>query len=215
MTVQSVNDLEVIMKEKLSRKEKEKQFHRQLIIQAAAKIFAKNGYEKTTLDEIAELAEFSKGSLYNYFANKEDLFISTFEAGMDRIYSEIQSRLESCEGAIKAIHTILDVNIEFLRNNRDFLHIFINHRWKIAAGHNQALVQRMQIKFTIFTRLYTRIMTEGIENGELRPGDPKIYSGMLQSIIHFQIHRMLCHDCTPEPDISETLLDLFLNGVKA
>ncbi|MBN1447254.1 MAG: TetR/AcrR family transcriptional regulator [Bacteroidetes bacterium] len=58
----------------LSRKERERLFKRQEIVTAAREVFAMRGYDAATLDEIAERAEFSKGTLYNYFQNKDELF---------------------------------------------------------------------------------------------------------------------------------------------
>lgn len=46
----------------------------QRIIAAAEQVFAKNGYEKATVDEIISLADVGKGTLYKYFGNKEQLF---------------------------------------------------------------------------------------------------------------------------------------------
>ncbi len=59
--------------ETLSRREREKAAHRREIMEAAVRVFARRGFAAATLDEIAQEAEFSKGALYLYFANKEDL----------------------------------------------------------------------------------------------------------------------------------------------
>ncbi len=56
-----------------SRREREKAAHRREIMEAAVRVFARRGFAAATLDEIAQEAEFSKGAIYLYFANKEDL----------------------------------------------------------------------------------------------------------------------------------------------
>lgn len=58
----------------LSRKERERLYKRQEIISAARMVFASRGFAAATLDEIAERAEFGKGTLYSYFESKEELF---------------------------------------------------------------------------------------------------------------------------------------------
>ncbi|MFC1694275.1 TetR/AcrR family transcriptional regulator, partial [Candidatus Latescibacterota bacterium] len=62
--------------ESLSRREREKLAHRQEIMDAATRIFAKKGFLHATLEDIAREAEFSKGTIYLYFASKEDLLYS-------------------------------------------------------------------------------------------------------------------------------------------
>lgn len=68
----------------ISRKERERLLRRSEIISAAREVFALRGFAEATLDEIAERAEFGKGTLYNYFENKEELFeaviVNSYEA---------------------------------------------------------------------------------------------------------------------------------------
>ncbi|TGE35613.1 TetR/AcrR family transcriptional regulator [Desulfosporosinus fructosivorans] len=55
------------------RKEKEKNIRREDIINAAEKIFFLKGYESSTMDEVAKIAEYTKKTLYSYFQSKEQL----------------------------------------------------------------------------------------------------------------------------------------------
>ena len=71
----------------LSRKEREKLARRQEIIAAARVVFARKGFADATLDDVAELAEFGKGTLYNYFESKEALFDSVLQDSFDQFVS--------------------------------------------------------------------------------------------------------------------------------
>lgn len=71
--------------QKLSRKEREKLFKRQEIVNAARAVFSARGFSAATLDEIAEKAEFGKGTLYNYFQSKEELFETVIADVLDEI----------------------------------------------------------------------------------------------------------------------------------
>ena len=59
------------------RKERERLARRREIIHAAQAVFAEKGFENATLEEIAERAEFGKGTVYNYFDSKETLFTAS------------------------------------------------------------------------------------------------------------------------------------------
>ena len=63
----------------LSRKAREKLARQQEIVAAARELFLRQDYHETTLEEIAHHAEFGKGTIYNYFASKEDLFLAICE----------------------------------------------------------------------------------------------------------------------------------------
>jgi TetR/AcrR family transcriptional regulator, repressor for uid operon len=60
-----------------------KQEVRGRIIQSAIECFSKNGFDRTRMDQISLLADLSKGTLYNYFDNKEDLFHAICEDSLD------------------------------------------------------------------------------------------------------------------------------------
>jgi len=77
-------------KEVLSRKEKERLFKRAAIMEAAVIIFAKKGYRDTTLAEIAITSEFGKGTIYNYFESKEDIYSAIIDDVSANLYDIIQ-----------------------------------------------------------------------------------------------------------------------------
>lgn len=68
---------------------------RQDIIKAAFQVFGELGYQSTTIKTIAEAAGMAPGSIYNYFADKEDLFRSTVQEGWAAFLSEFDDLLRS------------------------------------------------------------------------------------------------------------------------
>lgn len=62
------------MTAKLSRRDRERQRHKHEILIAALNLFSRKGFEKTTMAEIAERAEFAVGTLYKFFKDKEALY---------------------------------------------------------------------------------------------------------------------------------------------
>ena len=72
------------------RKEREKERRRQQIMVAAKKVFTDKGFSKATMDDIANEAELSPGTIYLYFKNKEELYASLSL----RILQYLQIRVE-------------------------------------------------------------------------------------------------------------------------
>ncbi len=62
-----------------SRKERETEFRRKAIVEAAREVFSEKGYNGTTIDNVAARAEFAKATLYKFFKNKEELYLSVVE----------------------------------------------------------------------------------------------------------------------------------------
>jgi AcrR family transcriptional regulator len=63
----------------LPRRERERLLRRQLMLDTACAVFAEKGYAHATLDEVAQRAEFGKGTIYNYFeGGKEEILFAIF-----------------------------------------------------------------------------------------------------------------------------------------
>jgi len=78
------------------RLQKEKEYRRNSILEAAKKVFFKEGYAKATMDEIAKYAEITKPTVYQYFKSKDELFFSL----MLPILDAVRERLEEIHGAV-------------------------------------------------------------------------------------------------------------------
>lgn len=70
---------------------------RETIIKAAAKRFAKYGFYKTTIEEIAYDLNKVKSSLYYYFKTKEELFKAVIESALQKLWASIDSSIASCK----------------------------------------------------------------------------------------------------------------------
>ena len=99
---------------------------KQLIIKEAVNLFATKGYHTTSVQEIAERCHIAKGSFYNYFKSKEELFLSCFQCGFDMsaaVIDEIEndSGLNSREKFVKKI----DFIIELVISNSNFIQMMM------------------------------------------------------------------------------------------
>ena len=81
---------------------------RDLLLGAAEQVFARIGYEKAQVDEIAEAAGFSKGALYAHFKSKEELFLALYEKKTASSLAKLRHGLDRAstrEGKIDAFRS--------------------------------------------------------------------------------------------------------------
>lgn len=114
----------------LSRKERERLARRQLIVDAARRTFAYKGFNNARLEEIAELAEFSKASLYSYFETKEALF----EQVLEDAFLEVKAVTEQAFSGDDAFEIKLERFIEHML--RYFFLNFENYHLIRNESHN-------------------------------------------------------------------------------
>src|SRR4051795_8409556 len=90
----------------LGLRERKKQKTRQLIADTARRVFAQRGVGHVTVTEIANEAEVSPATVFNYFPTKEDLFYSRLEAFEDELLTAIRERAAG-ESVIEAFSGFL------------------------------------------------------------------------------------------------------------
>jgi TetR/AcrR family transcriptional regulator len=73
-----------------ARREREKRERRQSILQAAREAFFENGFHNATVDNVAERAEVSKGTVYLYFKSKEAILARLLLEGLDELVKELE-----------------------------------------------------------------------------------------------------------------------------
>jgi AcrR family transcriptional regulator len=111
----------------LTRREREKVEMRQLIVDAAIKMYLEEGYEKLTLRSIAQRIEYSVGTIYLYFKDKDELFHAMHEWAFDRLYKEFDA-LRSIENPLERLENISRVYIKFAFDNPELYDLmFILH----------------------------------------------------------------------------------------
>jgi len=96
------------------------------IMTAAAALFAKQGYKKTTIDEIVFGAEISKGLFYHYFKDKKELYILLYNSYVDILSHNIREKVDITEtDFFQRLKQISHLRIDFITeypNLWDFLY---------------------------------------------------------------------------------------------
>ncbi|WP_197375039.1 TetR/AcrR family transcriptional regulator [Mycolicibacterium baixiangningiae] len=71
---------------------------RNLLLDAAEEVFAKQGFGGAALDDIAEVAGYTRGAIYSHFGTKEELFLAVIERHINRFLDSFADVIESFEG---------------------------------------------------------------------------------------------------------------------
>jgi AcrR family transcriptional regulator len=82
-----------VVRTRLNRREQQEQT-RARIVESAAHVFARRGFARGSLEEIAESAGYSKGAVYSNFASKDELFLAVLDARYDHWLDQVAAALE-------------------------------------------------------------------------------------------------------------------------
>jgi len=90
------------------------------ILSATLKVLSKNGYENTTINDIADAAKISRGLLHYYFKDKEDLVAKTLEYGFGPMWDSSVGSFSRARSAEDLVDMMIDVLRKNVQENPDF-----------------------------------------------------------------------------------------------
>lgn len=171
------------------RKQREKEQRRLDIIIAAEEVFFTRGIATATLDEVADKAELSKGTLYLYFKNKEELIAAVFHRGMDILQKMMIDEALGNAGAIEKMRSLGKVYLDFAKQYPGHFSLMLEKELhKLDADETKPeAVSCIQAGLHVLN-LLKMIIIEGIQQKSIRPDiDP----AQLALIIWGQIHGVI------------------------
>jgi AcrR family transcriptional regulator len=127
------------------RKQREKEQRRKMILSAAEKVFFSRKGETATMDNVAEQAELSKGTLYLYFKNKEDILYALAEKGVEQLSKKLRRSFENTEPGIEQLSKLADAFIEFSEKQPHYFSLILKFENKLIKYkhdiHDRLLIE--------------------------------------------------------------------------
>jgi len=131
-----------MMDPKIFREQAVREAKVSLIFDAARKIFSEKGFFETRLEDIAAAAGFSKASLYTYYTDKEEIFLSLAIRDLENLYHKLEycvnqevSFLKNLEVVITTIFTFFGENFGLLLSISNFQAMCRCHQEKMSDRH--------------------------------------------------------------------------------
>jgi len=151
----------------LSRKEEK----RGLIIGAAAKVFARRGFASTLMAEIAIEAGIGKGTLYEYFDSKEDLFFNVFEWFVKATEAEAKVSISALGGSASERLGALSDSLMSSWAQMEDMYSLVMEFWSASASSQmrERFKQAFKNGYSDFRQIVSTLIREGIERGEFQP----------------------------------------------
>ena len=142
-----------------------------LIIEAAARVFANKGYNGTLIADIAKEAGIGKGTIYEYFPSKQDLFFAVFKWFVRMTETEAKVSVSALGGS--ASERLMALNDALLRSWFEMLEMYslVMEFWSAAASSSMRERFKGAFKegYRDFRRIVATLIRVGIETGEFQP----------------------------------------------
>ncbi len=144
------------------------------IFETSMNLFAKKGYEATSIEEITSVVGVAKGTLYYHFSSKDEIFNFLVEEGMKLLKNSILIKTSKVDNAQDKLKAIILIQIKVLLKYEDFITILLSQIW----GHEPRNIACKNYVFD-YINIIEAIIQDGINNGELDDVDPEVLASSI------------------------------------
>jgi AcrR family transcriptional regulator len=190
------------------------------ILAAAQEVFAEQGFDAARMEEVARRAQVGKGTLYNYYASKEDLLIHAVIASMEEVRDRIATAVgPSQDEPIRSVEEMLSARIvAAIPGLTRRSYALNNQAWGVIARDPEArrrLFEAYQVFYRERERDFERLIEAGARAGQFRSDlDPAEVGLLLQALFDGLVHRVTFDRQRVDPSlVFGTLLQLLRGGL--
>jgi len=183
------------------------------VLGAARRLYARKGYQRTAMVEIAHASELAVGTLYQLFPSKEAILRSLLEERVDELVERVRAAVDGHADVRDQLRQIVETQLAFARDNADILRLYLSGWIGYDTRIRQRFGDRIDARYERYFAVLTAVFKSGVDSGALAPRAPRRLAVMLAGLIHAVIRRGLRErrlDLTAE---GEALLDVLLHGV--
>jgi TetR/AcrR family fatty acid metabolism transcriptional regulator len=185
---------------------------RDLILRAATKVFAQNGYFQSQVADVAKVAGVAAGTVYLYFQSKDDLLVSIFERSMNDVLAEARAAVDDVADPAERLRRIARLHLERLGRDKDLAVVF-----QVELRQSVKFMERFSATFLQdYFKLIRQAIADGQQSAAFRKDisattATKIFFGALDEMATNWVLSRRKYDLRTEAD---AVVDLFINGVK-
>jgi len=180
------------------------------ILKSAAASFHRRGYHGASVEEIAGSLNMTKGNLYYYFKNKEDILYVCHEHALGIILDKLSDVEKSSAPADEKLRVLID----------GFVHLFIDEMqgtsWTLELeALPPHLLKKIIAKRDRVEQGFRRILRDGMKDGTFRPGDPRLLTFAILGVINWIPRWYRPTGKASAAEIGRVFSDYLVNGLLA
>lgn len=181
------------------------------ILEAAAALFRAQGYIDTSLGDIAGYVGIGRTTLYEYFADKEDVLASLVEARIPEVMDHIVDDLPSDATARERLGELLIRALDYISNDDDLGVLLMRATPRLGSEAQH----RIRAAHGRLEQEITDLCARGAASGEFRPFDPADAGGLVFAVM-WSASRALLRDIDAKQrrhEVAETLVRFIFDGL--
>lgn len=183
----------------------------ELILEAAIRVFARQGYYNSTISQVAREAGVGDGTIYLYFKNKDDILDNFFSYKTTQIFSQFKDEVDRCDNALDKLERLVACHLQEFEQNRD-LAVVYEVETRMRRHLSDEKIKEMS---RMYFDLVAQIVDQGQTEGTIRHNIPihlvkQYLIGAVDEVITTWLYSSREYRLV---SMAEPLVDLFINGI--
>ncbi len=200
------------------RKEKERQKRIEVIQNAALSLFVSRGFDNTSMEMIADRADFAKAGIYHYFKSKNEIFFSIIKSSFNLYLENLINIIDQSKDLSEAISNLIDFNFAFQNDNKEISLLKFDLRSNVLDIHLEKYAKDiipLYEKYYVFLKEYftMQLNKENIKDVDV---DTLIHSitGMVENILRVDyFSKKYLNKSTINDSTVPTLKNILFKGI--
>jgi TetR/AcrR family fatty acid metabolism transcriptional regulator len=193
-----------------NRIEKNNKYHQ--ILEAAVKVFARQGFHQSTVAQIAKEAGVADGTIYLYFKNKDDILVQFFSVRAKQVFESFREAVDAAENSTDKLRNLVRRHLAEFQRDKDGAVVY-----QVETHQNSRLAEA-QIRE--MSKMYRDLISEIIEQGQQEGAIRKdLYVGLVKRFIIGAVDEVINTWLHTEEDydlvsMADPLVELFVKGIE-
>lgn len=184
---------------------------RQQILDAAYKVFSQKGYNRATVDEIIKLADTGKGTVYNYFTSKEQLFYTLTKERSEPFEQALATVVDSVNDPLNKVQEMIKIFLRFYMANADLWRVVMHEMRGVGATKlSQEQRERYGAGFRRTVGMLEGVLVQGVQQGVFRSCDANKLAYSLFSVIVMMVFQNFVNDIDAD---AQSIAAVFFYGI--
>ena len=194
---------------KINKNNKNNKYH--LILEAAVKVFARQGFYQSTVAQIAKEAGVADGTIYLYFKNKDDILVQFFSFRTKQVFDRFRAEVKKAENSLDKLRNLIRRHLTEFQQDRDMAVVY-----QVETHQNSRLAEsQIREMAQMYQDLISEIVELGQQEGRIRKD---LYVGLVKrfvlggvdEVINTWLHSEKEYDLV---SMADPLVELFIRGI--
>jgi TetR/AcrR family fatty acid metabolism transcriptional regulator len=192
-----------------NRIEKNHKYHQ--ILEAAVKVFARQGFHQSTVAEIAKEAGVADGTIYLYFKNKDDILVQFFSYRAKQVFESFREVVDRAPTSLDKLRNVVRRHLAEFQRDRDGAVVY-----QVETHQNSRLAEaQIREMSQMYRDLISEIVEQGQQEGSIRRDlyvglVKRFIIGAVDEVINTWLHSDEEYDLV---SMADPLVELFIKGI--